>query len=211
MMNYVLLPLCLGTATAMSAPLGVRGWYELGGTIVEDARLESFFDGPVSGNKVKFDPGFRGAIALGKEFSPYVAVEAEGGFHYNSIHSIEGAGSDNGELFQVPILGNLVFQFPNRTGFVPIIGGGVGTVFNLLDANDIALGGGRLSDTEETWSFAYQAYAGLMYSFRPDIGLGVAYHYLRNDGPTWDLGGGNDVKLNRLVNHSFVLTFNFRF
>lgn len=211
MTNYVLLLLGLGTATAMSAPLGVRGWYELGGTLLEDARLESFLDGPVSGNKVKFDPGFRGAIGLGKEFSPYVAVEAEGGFHYNRIRSIEGAASDNAELYQIPVLGNLVLQFPNRTGFVPVVGVGVGAIFNLLDAKDIALNASRLSDTEETWSFAYQGYAGLMYSFRPDMGVGVAYHYLRNDGPTWDLGDGIDVKFNRLVNHSFVLTFNFRF
>jgi len=211
MINYVLLLLCLGIATAASAPLGVRGWYELGGTVIEDAKLESFFDEAVSGNKVKFDPGFRGAIALGKEFSRYVALEAEGGFHYNSIRSIGGAASDNGELYQFPILGNLVLQFPNRTGFVPVIGGGVGAIFNLLDGKDISFGASRFSDTEETWSFAYQGYAGLTYSFRPDMALGVAYHYLRNDGPTWEVGDGNDLKFDRLVNHSLVLTFNFRF
>src|SRR5688572_26700059 len=134
MTNHVLLLFCLGSATAASAaPLGVRGWYELGATAIDDARLESFLDEPVSGNKVKFDPGFRGAIALGKEFSRYVAVEAEGGFHYNSIRSIGGAGSDNGELYQVPVLGNLVLQFPNRTRIVPVIGAGVGAVFSILD------------------------------------------------------------------------------
>jgi len=209
--GQVLLLLYLGSATAVSAPLGVRGWYELGGAVIEDARLESFFDETASGNKVKFDPGFRGAIALGKEFSRYVALEVEGGFHYNSIRSIGGSSSDNGELYQVPVLGNLVLQFPNQTRLVPVIGGGVGGVFNILDADDITLGASRFSDTEETWSFAYQGYAGLMYSFRPDMGLGLGYHYLRNDGPSWELGDGDDVKFNRLVNHSFVLTFNFRF
>jgi opacity protein-like surface antigen len=211
MINYVLLLLCLGSATAASAPLGVRGWYELGATVVEDAKLESFFEEPVSGNKVEFDPGFRGAIALGKELSRYVALEAEGGFHYNSIRSIGGAGADNGELYQFPVLGNLVLQFPNRTRLVPVIGGGVGAVFSILDGNDIALGGSRLSDSEETWSFAYQGYGGLMYSFRPDMALGISYHYLRNDGPNWDFGDGNNVKFDRLVNHSIVLTYNFRF
>ena len=211
MINYVLLLLCLGSVTAVSAPLGVRGWYELGGTVIEDAKLESFFDEPVSGNKVKFDPGFRGAIALGKEFSRYVALEAEGGFHYNSIRSIDGPESDNGELYQIPVLGNLVLQFPNRTGIVPVVGAGVGAVFSILDAKNIALGASRLSDSEETWSFAYQGYAGLMYSFRPDMALGISYRYLCNDGPTWDFGEGNDIKFNRLVNHSLVLTYNFRF
>jgi len=211
MINYVLLLLCLGVATAVSAPLGVRGWYELGGTVIEDAELESFLDEPVSGNKVKFDPGFRGAIALGAELTRYVALEAEGGFHYNSIRSIGGAASDNGELFQFPILGNLVLEFPNRTRVVPFIGGGVGAVFSILDGKDISLGASRFSDSEETWSFAYQGYGGVMYSFRPDMALGVSYHYLRNDGPTWDDGDGNNIKFNRLVNHSLVLTYNFRF
>jgi len=211
MINYALLLLCLGSATAVSAPLGVRGWYELGATAAEDAKLESFFGEPFSGGKVKFDPGFRGAIALGKEFSRYVALEAEGGFHYNSIRSIGGADSDNGELYQLPVLGNLVLQFPNRTRIVPVVGGGVGAVFSILDGKNITLGNSRFSDTEETWSFAYQGYGGLMYSFRPDMALGISYHYLRNDGPTWDLGDGNNIKLNRLVNHSLVLTYNFRF
>ena len=129
--------LCLWSSTAVSAPLGVRGWYELGGTVIEDARLESFFDEVVSGNKVKFDPGFRGAIALGREFSRYVALEAEGGFHYNSIRSISGASSDNAELFQIPVLGNVILQFPNRSRLVPVIGGGVGAIFSILDGDDI--------------------------------------------------------------------------
>jgi len=210
-MSHGLLLLCLGSVTAVSAPLGVRGWYELGGTVIEDAKLESFLNEPVFGSKVKFDPGFRGAIALGKELSPYVALEAEGGFHYNSIRSIGGASSDNGELYQIPVLGNLILQFPNRLRLVPFIGGGVGGVFNILDGDDISLGAGRFSGSEETWSFAYQGYGGLMYSFRPDMALGVSYHYLRNDGPSWDLGDGRDLKFNRLVNHSLVLTYNFRF
>ena len=123
--NCVSLLLCLASATGVSAA-GVRGWYELGATAIDDAELEFFFDEPVSRNKVKFDPGFRGAIALGAELTRFVALEAEGGFHYNSIRSIEGAASDNAELFQFPILGNLVLQFPNRTRVVPFIGGGVG-------------------------------------------------------------------------------------
>jgi len=209
--NHLLLLLCLGSATGVSAPVGARGWYELGATAIDAAKLESFFDEPVSGNKVKFDPGFRSAIALGAELTRYVSLEAEGGFHYNSIRSINGAASDNGELYQFPILGNLVLHFPNRTRLVPVIGGGVGAVFSILDGKDIALGASRFSSTEETWSFAYQGYAGLMYSFRPDMALGFRYHYLRNDGPTWDLGAGNDVKFNHLVNHSLVLAFSFRF
>jgi opacity protein-like surface antigen len=174
-------------------------------------KLESFFDEPGSGNKVKFDPGFRGAIALGKEFSRYVALEAEGGFHYNSIRSIDGAVSTTANCTKFLSSETSSCSSPTKRALVPVIGVGVGGVFNILDGDDITLGASRFSGTEETWSFAYQGYGGLMYSFRPDMALGVGYHYLRNDGPSWDLGDGRDVKLNRLVNHSFVLTFTFRF
>jgi opacity protein-like surface antigen len=207
----LLLLCCLASATGVSAHAGVRGWYELGATSIEDADLKSFLNEPVSGNKVKFNTGFRGALAVGAELTPYLALEAEGGFHYNSIRSISGAAVANGELYQFPVLGNLVLQFPNPTGLVPVIGGGVGAVFNYLDAHNITLGASRLTGTEETWSFAYQGYAGLMYSFRPDMALGVSYHYLSNDGPTWDLGAGNNVKFNHLAIHSIVLAFSYRF
>jgi opacity protein-like surface antigen len=207
----LLLLLCLAGARSISAQTGVRGWYELGATVIEDVELKSFLNEAVSGNKVKFNTGFRGAIGLGAELTPFLALEAEGGFHYNSIRSISGAASANAELYQFPVLGNVVLQFPNPTGLLPFIGGGAGAVFNILDAHNITLGASRLSSTEETWSFAYQGYAGLMYSFRPDMALGFSYHYLSNDSPNWDLGAGNNVKFDRLAIHSLVLAFNFRF
>jgi opacity protein-like surface antigen len=178
---------------------------------VEDAELESFLNETTSNNKVEFDPGFRGAIAVGTDLTRYVAIEAEGGFHYNSIRSISGATSDNGELYQFPILGNLVLQFPNRTGLLPVIGGGVGAVFSMLHGDDLAIGASRFSSTEETWSFAYQGYAGLMYSFRRDMAVGLTYHYIGNDGPSWDGGEGDDIKFDRIANHSLTLSYTFRF
>jgi opacity protein-like surface antigen len=208
--HHLLLLLCLGGAIEGFAAPTIRGWYELGATAIEDAELDSFFGEPLSHNKVKFDPGFRGAIAVGTELTRYVAIEAEGGFHYNGIRSISGATSDDAQLYQVPVLGNLVLQFPNRTRLVPVMGGGVGAVFSILDGDDITLGATRFSSSEETWSFAYQGYAGLMYSFRPDMALGLSYHYLHNDGPSWD-GDRGDLKFDRVVNHSLALTFSFRF
>ena len=118
----------LGLAMDASAALPFRGWYEVGGTVMENTELESFFDESVSHNEVKFDPGFRAGMAIGKQLTRHIAIEAEGGFHYNSIRSIEDASSDDGELYQVPVLGNLVLQFPNRTRLIPVIGGGAGAV-----------------------------------------------------------------------------------
>jgi opacity protein-like surface antigen len=194
-----------------AAEENIRGWYEVGATVIQDAKLEAFFDQPLSDNKVKFDPGFRAAIALGTDLMPFLAVEAEGAFHYNSIKSVSGATSGLGDLYQFPVMGNVVLQFPNRTRLVPVLGGGVGAVFSVFDAKDITLGTARFSSSEETWTFAYQGYAGLLYQFRPEMALGVTYHYVNNDGPSWRDSAGNNVKFNRLVSHSLSLTFNFRF
>src|SRR5436190_18551424 len=65
-------------ALSATASDNIRGWYEVGANVVEDAKLEQFFDQSVSDNKVKFDPGFRGAIALGTDITRFFAVEVEG-------------------------------------------------------------------------------------------------------------------------------------
>src|SRR6185436_19703417 len=116
-------------------------------------------------------------------------------FHYNSLKSVGGATSALGDLYQFPIMGNVVLQWPNPSKFVPVIGAGVGAVFSVFDAQDITLGASRFSSNEETWSFAYQGYAGVVYQFRDNLGLGVTYHYLNNDGPKWKNGSGGTVKV----------------
>ena len=204
MMALVALP-------AVAASENVRGWYDLGANVIQDAKIESFFDQPLSDNKIKFDPGFRAGIGLGTELTRRIAVEAEGGFHYNNIKSVSGSTSGLGDLYQFPVLGNLVLQFPNPTKIVPVIGGGAGAVFSIIDAQDISLGAARFSSQEETWSFAYQGYAGFYYDFKPEMGLGVTYHYLNNNGPSWKTSTGSTVKVDRLVSHSLSLTFHFRF
>ena len=208
---FTILSLAGTVAIPAMAAENIRGWYEVGANVIEDAKLEEFLDQPVSDNKVKFDPGFRAAIALGTEITRHFAVEAEGGFHYNSIKSIGDAVSAQGDLYQFPVLGNIVLQFPNSTPLVPVIGAGVGATFSILDAKNITLGAARFSSNEETWSFTYQGYAGLLYQFRPQMALGLTYHYINNDGPSWKDAAGSTVKFNRIGSHSLALTFNFRF
>jgi opacity protein-like surface antigen len=211
--TFASLILMIGISKACADDFGgnSRGWYELGATIIEDAKLEDFFDQPLSGNKVKFDPGFRAAIALGTDILPFLAVEAEGGFHYNSIKSVSGATAGQGDLYQFPVMGNIVLQFRNRTHLVPVIGAGVGAVYSIFDAQNITLGTARFSTSQETWTFAYQGYAGLLYQFSREMAIGVTYHHLNNDGPSWRDTAGNHVKFNRLTSHSLSLTLNFRF
>jgi opacity protein-like surface antigen len=202
----------LGHAPFLAAQeMEIRGWYEAGGTVMPSANLRSFLAEPVSGTRVEFDPGFRFGIGIGTEVTRYLALEIESGFHYNALRSISGADAVDGQLYQVPVLGNVVLQFPNRTRFVPVIGAGAGAISAILDADNLSLGTSSFSGDEQTWTFAYQGYAGVQYHFADNMGLGLFYHYMVSDAPSWGNGPDGVIKFNRLQSHSVALTLNFRF
>ncbi len=191
---------------------GLYGWYEAGVAQVEDATLEDFSTEVLAGNSIRFDTGFHFGIAMGCEITPYFKFEVESGLNYNSLDTIGGAASSSGNLYRVPVFANFVFQLPNRTGIVPVIGAGVGAQWCYFDAQNVALGATTLSDSSDTWVFGYQGYAGLRYEFRDDMSLGVFYHYSVADGPSWNFDGvpGN-VKFDSIRTHTLSITFGWIF
>jgi opacity protein-like surface antigen len=213
LLGLLLVATALVTARASAQPLeGLYGWYEAGATLVDEAELVNFPGVATAGNTVEFDPGFRFGIAIGRKLTKYLKVELESGFLYNGLKSISGATSSSGNLYRVPAMGNVVFQFPNRTRFVPVIGAGAGAQWASFDAQNISFGGPALSESSETWVFTYQGYAGVRYEFREDMSLGVFYHYIVADGPSWEFNNvpGN-LKLEDLRTHSLSLTFGWVF
>lgn len=207
----------LGVIRSASAqsfyPEGVYGWYEAGPAVVETAKIQDFFGELVSGNTVEFDTGFHFGIGIGRELTRYLRVEVESGFNYNSLKSIQDATASSGNIYRVPILGNVVLQYPNRTRLVPVIGAGVGAHWAQFDAQNVELGATTLNDTSETWVFGYQGYAGVRYRFYENMDLGIFYHYSVADGPSWEFSSapGGNFKLNSLRTHSLSLTFGWRF
>jgi opacity protein-like surface antigen len=187
------------------------GWYELGVGFVESASLVNFGTEPIANNQVEFNPGFRFGIGFGGELTDWLAAELQSGFHYNSIDTISGATSSSGNLYQVPIMANVIFKLPNKSRFVPRAGAGVGTYWEVLDASNLTLGSTTLSGTENTWTFGYQAFAGVAYFFREDMSLGLNYHYGVADGPSWSTGSGGNVKFDRVANHSVAIALSYDF
>ena len=137
----------------------------------------------------------------------------ESGFNYNELKSIQDATASSGNIYRVPIMGNLVLQYPNRTRLVPVIGAGVGAQWAQFDAQNVELGATTLNDTSETWVFGYQGYAGVRYQFYENMDLGIFYRYSVADGPSWEFSSapGGNFKLNSLRTHSLSLTFGWRF
>lgn len=193
-------------------PDGLYGWYEAGPTWVESAKLRDFFGNPTAANSVELNPGFHFGIGVGRELTRYLKVEVESGFKYNSLDQISGALSSSGNLYRVPVLGNVVLQLPNRTGVVPMIGAGVGAQWLHLDAQNISFGGTTVNDSSDTWAFNYQGFAGFLYELNERFSMGLFYRYNVVDGPSWDFNGlpGN-LKLNDLRTHSLALTFGWWF
>ena len=194
-------------------PEGIYGWYEAGPAVVEKAEIRDFFGELVKGNKVEFETGFHFGIGIGRELTRYLRVEVESGFNYNALKSIQDATATSGNIYRVPIMGNLVLQYPNRTRIVPVIGAGVGAHWAQFDAQNVELGAITLNDTSETWVFGYQGYAGVRYQFRENMDLGIFYHYSVADGPSWEFpsSAGGNFKLNNLRTHSLSLTLGWRF
>jgi len=197
---------------------GLYGWYEGGPALVETAKIKdtSIEDSNgfgINGNSVKFDPGFHFGLGMGRELTPYIRVELESGFNYNSLKSIEAADTSGGNLYRVPVLANLVLQYPNRTRLVPMIGAGVGAHWTVLDAQNISIGSTTLDDDSSTWTFGYQGYGGVRYQFREDMNLGIFYHYSVADGPSWefDSAPGTNFKLDSIRTHTLSLTFGWDF
>jgi opacity protein-like surface antigen len=195
-----------------SYPEGVYGWYEAGAAIVDKAKLRDFPGEATANNPVKFDPGFHFGMAIGHELTRYLSVEVESGFNYNALRSIGGATDSSANFYRVPVLGNLVLKYPNRSRLIPIIGAGAGAHWSVFDAQDVTVGLTTLSDDEETWTFGYQGFAGVCYKFRENMSVGAFYHYSVVDGPSWDFdSSGGNFKLDSLRTHSVALTFGWYF
>jgi opacity protein-like surface antigen len=192
---------------------GLYGWYEAGPALVEEAELRDFFGTPVAGTPVKFDTGFHFGIGIGQELTRFLKVELQSGYNYNALKSIGGATAASGNLHRVPIMGNVVLQFPNRTGLVPVIGAGAGGQWLNFDAQNVALGLVTLNESSDTWVFSYQAYAGLRYEFSETMSLGLFYHYNVADGPSWEFDSvpAGNLKLNSIRTHSLSLTLGWMF
>ena len=194
-------------------PNGLYGWYDAGATVVPDAKIKDFFGASVTGNPVKFDPGFHFGIGIGQEFNRFVKVEVESGFNYNAVNSIEGATASSANVYRVPVMGNVVVQYPNSSGLIPYFGAGVGAQWTQFDAQNVALGTTTLNENSETWVFGYQGFAGVRYQFRESMSLGLSYHYSVADAPSWTFSSvpGGNFKLDAIRTHSLSLAFGWTF
>ena len=202
--------LLTSTATAQTTGFYLGGG--VGPSLTESTSLREF-NGPVSGTRVKFDPGFQFRFTAGYHITPWLATELETGVNYNGIKSITGATEARGSLVNAPLLANLVVQCPStKCRLTPYIGGGLGGSSAVLDAHDITINGLTLSGTQSDGVFAYHGFAGLRYHIDNHMSVSLAYRFFGTTAPTWeaDFGPGR-AAFGDNQTHSVTASFTYDF
>jgi opacity protein-like surface antigen len=184
----------LGAGAAFKHDVSVK---ELGGT-------------PLTATKFEFDPGYRVDLAVGYPVHPVMSVELQTGVVQNSVSAARSGGSrvrfkDFGvqfDLYQVPILANVVYRPELRSPLQPFVGAGAGGIVHVGRVK-----GFGVTDTETDLTFGYQASAGVTYAINHEADLGLVYRFL--GGTDVDLGG--TVKTRSPLTHSIGLVLTVRF
>jgi len=183
---------------------------DVGGSLLQNVDIENL------GARVGFNAGTRVDFSFGCNIVKQFAVEFETGVIWNSMHGsdamIISPAADNADLFQVPLLVNLVFKAPLKCGLTPYIGGGAGGVISTLQLSNGSSDffDNSISDTDFT--FAYQGFAGLKYAVAWNLEVGVGYKFLGTLDHRWF---GDDPNLyihtTPTYSHSILATFTWRF
>jgi opacity protein-like surface antigen len=174
--------------------------------------LEVF--GPVSGVKVKYDPGLRLSVAGGYHFCSYFSAELESGIIYNTIDSISGSPEPDASLANVPLLCNAVFHLPLESKFTPYCGVGAGGSSSVLDINHATIAGVSLHGDDAVMVWAVQAFAGFRYEFNDHMAVGAGYKFLATGEPEWDAisaGGSGRIRFDKARTHALLAEFTMRF
>jgi opacity protein-like surface antigen len=165
------------TGPAPEQPLDKLFNMEFGGLLQQDISLRS------TGQKVSFDPGFAGNLNFGLDITEALALDFQTGFSYNSINtSGNGAafGGNFADIYQYPIMANLIFRAPLPGGLTPYVGAGYGGMVSELE---LYSRGFYSSDTDITP--AYQFLAGLKCDLNRHTEIGVGYRFLATTAHTW--------------------------
>ncbi len=152
---------------------------DLGASVIEDIT----FRGPAGSLEVEFDPGLRFSFGGGYRFYPSpdvgVGLELDTGVIWNSVDRVRLNGfsaSVDGDLYQVPFLGNVVLSFEPTPQWVLYVGGGGGGIYGRISVDRIA--GFRVNISDDGVEPAAQGMAGLRYQMSDRASLGVGYKFL---------------------------------
>jgi outer membrane protein OmpA-like peptidoglycan-associated protein len=103
-------------------------------------------------------------------------LELEGAYRSNSIDEIAGAGAQ-GDVNNLSIMTNLIYQYPTTGWVIPYVGFGVGAGRVSYD-NVTPLGFPGTTVDDSDWSPAFQGMVGVEFPIMTNLGLNVGYRFL---------------------------------
>ena len=175
---------------------------DAGVALVQDLNIKG-------GNTIELNPGARFDGAFGWQFSKPLAAEFETGLALNSVEKIGGVAvssyAGRADLYQIPMLVNLVYTLPVQGKIKPYVGAGGGGIATVADMQT-PLGG--IDDTDFT--FGYQGFAGARWTLSERADIGLAYKFLASLDHSWS-SRGVTLKTDATFTHSLMLSFRWKF
>lgn len=196
---------------------------DFGASFIEDINLRSFTlgtaGGPPASGDVVMHPGLRFDASAGYEFGTKgpgsVSVELASGVVFNRFDRLELTGgkvSVSGDLYQIPIFGNVIGSYKLANGITPYLGGGGGAIvgYASIDSLSTAAGALAVNDSDTDITPAVQAFAGVRFDITDTTSIGLAYKFLKTFEPDWTIAGAG-VQLGDIHTHAVSITLLYRF
>jgi outer membrane protein OmpA-like peptidoglycan-associated protein len=165
--------LALPAAASAQTPEWLSGVY-LGGALGWNLAEDSDIDGTGLNGDVEFNDGYAGFLTFGGKLF-WFRGEGEFGYRNNDVDSVTGIGSANGKAKVLSYMGNLLFDIPTGTPWVPYVGAGIGGARLDLDSVSLPAAGVSVDDDETGW--AWQGIAGVTYHVSDNLGIFADYRY----------------------------------
>ena len=184
-----------------TAPASAQ-WYAAangGIAFVESSRLTESGPGVTGDGELSFDTGYEVSGAVGYAFGN---LRAEGEISYRRVdtdtlrvNSVTlgsftavglGTFAVDGSASALALMGNVWYDIPTGTRWVPFVGGGVGATRVNYTAD--AIGGAPKAIDETDTVFAYQFGAGIAYQVSPRLLVELAYRYFATSDPEFRPG-----------------------
>ena len=182
-------------------------WYVsigAGGAWYQDLKLNGAIVGTAS-----MDTGFtvNGAIGRYLDNERVIRLEAEAIYDRAEISNIGGT-KVSGDLSNVGLMFNILYDIKTNSSWVPYLGGGIG--YSQVFVDDLSVGGVTLVD-DSAGAFAWQFKAGIAYEFNPSMAVTLGYRYFGTDNVSFDskIGGSVNTGGTDIQNAELGFRFNF--
>jgi opacity protein-like surface antigen len=144
-----------------------------GVNLISDTDIKDSPDG------IKWDTGVEFNVAYGIPLMGDLAVEIGVGMAYNSMketyNNLGQTGNLDGELWQIPLMAHLVYEFHLGESLVLGVSGGAGIQYNSITFDPFA--GFPTEASQSSWTFRYEAGLELTWSLSETSALGAYAKY----------------------------------